>query len=191
MLAKHPVRMLVTDRRRSTKPLDSFLPQAVKEFAVSAVLLREKDLDRASLAALAHSLLRVLPCPLILRAPPSWAVDVGASGVHCDASDAPVIRDGSERPFALLGTSVHSRDEALVAQALGFDYAFFGPVLDTTKGGQRVRGVGLRALEEVCRAVELPIIAIGGMNEGSETAVLDSGARGWAAIRCFLPEGLG
>jgi thiamine-phosphate pyrophosphorylase len=111
---------------------------------------------------------------------------MGAAGAHLsltdNASEARLILGTG----GLLGTSVHSLEEAQYAAHQGFDYAFFGPVRPTEKETVSIQGVGFGALREVCDGTSLRIIAIGGLSFQTEAEVLRAGAQGWAAIRCFL-----
>lgn len=61
-----------------------------------------------------------------------------------------------------LGVSVHSIEEAQIAEERGADYLFFGHVYSTNSKPD-LAPRGLYALNEVCRGVSLPVIAIGGI----------------------------
>jgi len=79
--------------------------------------------------------------------------------------------------FSLLGASCHSLEEAQEAQALGCTYLTLGHIFPTgCKPGVPPRGVEL--LRQVCRAVPLPVYAIGGISPELFPAVLQAGAAG-------------
>lgn len=180
-------RILVTDRLRSPQPLAAFLERAVPAAGAGAVWLREKDLDPSALLELGTEVAGVLRVPLLLSGPGWIARRIGAAGIHLPWSRAVQSGGRPERDGLLRGASVHSPGEASAAASLDLDYIVFGPVLDTVKNGAPVPGSGFERLREVCdRAAALPVIAIGGLGFEHERAVLASGARAWAAIRCFL-----
>lgn len=86
---------------------------------------------------------------------------------------------------ALRGCSTHSIQELQMAEALGFDYAFLSPIFPTQTHPDAT-AVGLDFLQEACKAVQIPIIALGGVDANNAPQCLHSGAAGWAGIRCWL-----
>ena len=144
----------VTSRALCPSP---FLPrlEAIARAGAGAILLREKDLSPEEYAALA----------------------LGADALHLPM---PALRglDGAVRArFSRLGASCHSLEEAREAQALGCTYLTLGHIFPTScKPGVPPRGVEL--LRQVCRAVPLPVYAIGGISPELFPAVLQAGAAG-------------
>ncbi len=67
----------------------------------------------------------------------------------------------------------------------GADYVFFGPVFATPSKVPFGAPHGSAKLAEVCRAVSIPVIAIGGITLENARACRDAGAAGIAAIRLF------
>ena len=111
------------------------------------------------------------------------ALAAGADGVHLTATSVPaqVVREHSPDGF-LIGVSCHSIDEVAGAAA-GADFALYGPVFASPGKGD---GVGLTALDDVCKAVgNLPVLAIGGIDETNYHDVIGAGAAGFAAIRAL------
>ncbi|MGG4401970.1 thiamine phosphate synthase [Paenibacillus amylolyticus] len=80
-----------------------------------------------------------------------------------------------------LGVSVHSIDEAKIAEERGADYLFFGHVYSTNSKPD-LEPRGLYALAEVCSAVSIPVMAIGGIEPGNIHAIRSAGAQGVAVI---------
>jgi thiamine-phosphate pyrophosphorylase len=80
---------------------------------------------------------------------------------------------------------VHSREEAIAAEDEGgLDYLLFGPVFSSrSKPGAAAAGVD--ALASVVEAVRLPVLAIGGVTQGTASAVARAGAAGLAGIGLF------
>jgi thiamine-phosphate pyrophosphorylase len=85
----------------------------------------------------------------------------------------------------LVGISCHSLEGAKSAQAAGADYLIFGPIFATPSKAQYGQPQGLAPLAEVCRAVSLPVLAIGGITLANASSCLQAGASGLAAIRLF------
>jgi thiamine-phosphate diphosphorylase len=113
------------------------------------------------------------------------AVELAADGVHLGQDDA-----GAERARdagLLLGRSVTSLAEALVADA---DYLGAGPVWDTPSKRDAAPPLGLEGLREICAAVSLPVVAIGGIDASNAGACIAAGAAGVAAIRAATDPGL-
>ncbi|WP_338587245.1 thiamine phosphate synthase [Paenibacillus sp. Y5S-9] len=80
-----------------------------------------------------------------------------------------------------LGVSVHSIDEAKIAEERGADYLFFGHVYSTNSKPD-LDPRGLHALAEVSRSVSIPVMAIGGIEPGNIHAIRSAGAQGVAVI---------
>jgi thiamine-phosphate pyrophosphorylase len=113
------------------------------------------------------------------------AVRLGADGVHLGQGDA-----GAERARAeglLLGRSVATVDEALRADA---DYLGAGPVWDSPSKTDAHPAIGLDGLRRICCAVDLPVVAIGGVDAGNAGACIEAGAAGVAVIRAAADPAL-
>lgn len=119
------------------------------------------------------------------------AIAAGAAGVHLGSESMPiadVVRWCRARNAPVefqIGASCHSADSARDAARHGANYIFFGPVFDTPSKRGFGPSQGLERLREVCRAVEIPVIAIGGVNQTNADACIRAGASGIAAIRFF------
>lgn len=169
----------VTSRALCPSP---FLPRLedIARSGAGAILLREKDLSPKEYASLARPVLalcRRAGIPCILHGHPKAALALGADALHLPM---PALR-GLDREvrarFSLLGASCHSLEEAQEAQTLGCTYLTLGHIFPTgCKPGVPPRGVEL--LRQVCRAVPLPVYAIGGISPELFPAVLQAGAAG-------------
>ena len=85
----------------------------------------------------------------------------------------------------LIGVSCHSLESARAAERGGADYVFFGPVFATPSKAAFGAPQGIERLREVCASIEIPVLAIGGINLENARACLAVGAAGVAAIRLF------
>jgi thiamine-phosphate pyrophosphorylase len=113
------------------------------------------------------------------------ALELGADGVHLGRSD-----EGAARARArglLLGRSATSYDEAMAADA---DYLGVGPIWATPSKADADPPIGLAELERICRAVDVPVIAIGGVDARNAADCIRAGAAGVAVIRAATDPGL-
>jgi thiamine-phosphate pyrophosphorylase len=107
------------------------------------------------------------------------ALELGADGVHLGRDDP-----GAERALAaglLLGVSAASVDEARDHE--GAAYVGAGPVWATPIKPDADPPIGLEGLAEICRAVSVPVIAIGGVDASNAAACIQAGAAGVAVVR--------
>ena len=149
-----------------------------------AVQLREKDLADAEMLSLARRLREVTQgrALLIVNGPLEVALAAGTDGVHLPEG-APLV--ARPRQGFLVGRSVHSLEAARRAEAEGLDYLVAGPVYETrSHPGGEPAGPGL--IEEITWAVEVPVLAIGGVTAERVGEVLEAGAAGVAAISAVL-----
>ena len=160
---------------------------------VDWIQLREKDLSGRALAELLREALRRVPagCRIVLNDRLDVACALGAGGVHLGRESLSVEDArrlvggrGATQDF-LVGASTHSLAAALSAEKAGADYLVFGPVYATPSKAQYGPPQGIERLAEVCHAVSLPVLAIGGITVENARACLEAGAAGIAAIRLF------
>ena len=114
------------------------------------------------------------------------ALASSADGVHLAAKSLPPAAARALMPGGMvLGISVHSLKEAQAAVDAGVDYVTFGHVYPTSsKLGLPPRGV--RELAEIVESVDVPVLAIGGINTTNIREVLATGAAGIAVISTIL-----
>ena len=113
------------------------------------------------------------------------ALALGADGVHLGRSD-----EGAERARAaglLLGRSATTFEEAVAAEA---DYLGAGPVWTTPSKEDADPAFGLETLARICRAVDIPVVAIGGVDASNAGDCIRAGAAGVAVIRAATDPGL-
>ena len=110
-----------------------------------------------------------------------------ADGVHLGQGDLPVKEArrllGNNK---IIGYSTHNLREALEAVRLPVDYISFGPIFPTKTKEDAQTPKGLKLLSEVRKAVEIPIVAIGGITETNMVHVLKEGVEGVAMISEIL-----
>ncbi len=169
---------------------------------VDWIQIREKDCSARDLLALAQEALAASSgtgTRILVNDRLDVAVAAVAAGVHLGENSLPVAdvvewcRAGKAPTNFLVGASCHSPAGAQQAERDGASYAVFGPVFETPSKAPYGPPQGVVRLEELCRSIELPVLAIGGIHAQNAAACLRAGARGIAAIRMFqaaadLPE---
>ena len=119
------------------------------------------------------------------------ALGTEAGGVHLGEKNLSpeearhLVKSLGRKGDFLIGVSCHSLDSVKAAESGGADYLFFGPVFATPSKAAYGAPQGLKRLAEVCRAVALPVLAIGGITLENAGDCLSVGASGIAAIRLF------
>lgn len=154
--------------------------------------IREKDLTARELFELARAVRR-LPNPrrtkILINERADVARAAGLDGVHLPSGAPPprLVRAvlGSE---AWIGASAHSPQEVERAHAERADFCVFGPVFETPSKQKYGPPQGLDRFAEACRAVSIPVLALGGVTLGNAAACRDSGAGGVAGISLFRPD---
>jgi thiamine-phosphate pyrophosphorylase len=115
------------------------------------------------------------------------ALAARADGVHLAAQSLPVqlAVELTKHKAVVVGRSVHSLEEAIQAARDGADYITFGHVFPTnTHPGLPPRG--LAQLRQIVEAVEVPVLAIGGITTENLNDVLSTGCTGVAVISAIL-----
>ena len=119
------------------------------------------------------------------------ALAARAGGVHLGEKGVPpeemlrLLKSLRREEGFLIGVSCHSLETAKTAERGGADYLFFGPVFATPSKAAFGAPQGIKRLTEVCRAVSIPTLAIGGITLENAVDCLSAGASGIAAIRLF------
>jgi len=119
------------------------------------------------------------------------ALAAGAAGVHLGGESVPAkktvewLRQGNSAKDFLVGVSCHEKGEAVAAEKAGASYVFFGPVYETPSKKDFGAPQGIYKLAEVCKALRIPVVAIGGITEKNASECVRAGAAGIAAIRMF------
>ena len=122
--------------------------------------------------------MRSLAATFIVNDDVEAALALGADGVHLGQHDEGA---GQAREHGLLlGRSVATAAEARAADA---DYLGAGPVWETPSKADAEPAIGLEGLRRVCCAVEIPVVAIGGVAASNAAACIEAGAAGVAVIR--------
>jgi len=125
-----------------------------------------------------------LPATFVVNDDVEAALALGADGVHLGRGDV-----GAERAVErglMLGTSASSVDEAVAGEQLGAAYVGAGPVWATPSKPDADPPIGLDGLAEICEAVSIPVVAIGGIDATNAGACITAGAAGVAVVRAAV-----
>lgn len=189
---------LITDRRATgSVPLPDAVSAALTGAGSAeggcAVQLREKDLPTRELLELA---LRVRErtgaagAKLLIndRLDLCWAA--GADGVQLRADSLPteVVRRLLGE-HGVIGVSVHSLAEAVLAEAQGADFVLFGPVYETPSKLAYGPPQGVGRLTDVAGRLRIPVFAVGGVTPARVPELLRAGARGVGVITSVFGSG--
>ncbi|MDK2892639.1 thiamine phosphate synthase [Methanohalophilus sp.] len=115
------------------------------------------------------------------------ALAVGADGVHIGQEDMPIdLARNILGENKIIGLTVHNTDEAIEAERKGADYVGFSPIFDTTTKKDAGMGVGPERIQAVKTAIDIPIVAIGGINKDNCISVIENGADSLVAISAVV-----
>jgi len=206
--AQRPILCYVTDRRSlplsTSSDAHHLLLKSIGRAAAAGVdwiQLREKDYSGKECAQLLTESLQCVraagsPTRIFVNDRLDVALAYGAGGAHLSENGIPVteacrLRDDffaanpqAARDF-LIGVSCHSLGAALGAARGGADYIYFSPIYSTPSKANYGPPQGIERLARICAAVEVPVIAIGGITVENARECVNAGAAGVAAIRLF------
>ena len=181
----------VTDRSwLNGRTLREQVEEALKGGA-TFVQLREKELDQDAFLEEARQLKALCAAyhvPFVINDSVEIAAAIDADGVHVGQSD---MEAGDVRaklgPDKIIGVSAQTVEQALAAEARGADYLGVGAVFHTgTKAD--ATAVSYETLREICRAVKIPVIAIGGITRDNVGELAGSGICGVAVVSAIFAQ---
>lgn len=179
----------VTDRAWvGTKSLYEQVEEALKN-GVTCVQLREKELDEEAFlqeAVEIGALCRRYQVPFIVNDNVEIAVKCGADGVHIGQEDM-VAADVRKRvgKDMIIGVSAHTVEEAKEAVKNGADYLGLGAVFNTSTKTD-VENMSAGMLRDICNAVDVPTVAIGGISAENIEKLKGSGVDGVAVVSAIF-----
>lgn len=170
--------------------LESAVEQALQG-GVTCVQLREKNISFPEYVSTAKTIREVCHkygVPLIINDDYRVAVASGADGVHVGADDMPVadIRNHVGDNF-IIGATAKTIEQALKAQSDGADYLGVGAVFPSPTKTDAVR-ITPEILTEICRSVEIPVVAIGGINLENVHLIKGCGQSGIAVVSALFAQ---
>lgn len=179
----------VTDRSwLNGKPLAQAVEEAISG-GVTCIQLREKTLEQSAFleeARAIRALCREKKVPFLVNDDIEVALQSGADGVHVGQHDLDAAQVRALiGPDKILGVSAQTVEQARKAEADGADYLGVGAVFPTdTK--QDADAVSYETLQAICRAVKIPVVAIGGIHLENLSALRGSGIAGVALVSAIF-----
>lgn len=181
----------VTDRSwLNGRALEEQVEAALKG-GITCLQLREKDLDEESFireAMRIKTLAMAYGVPFIINDSVKVALAVDADGVHVGQSDmaAQDVR-GMIGKDKILGVSVQTVEQAIKAKEAGADYIGVGAMF-TTSTKKDANATSSKTLKAIRESVDLPIVAIGGINKDNVMELAGCGADGIAVVSAIFAQ---
>ena len=161
------------------------------EGGATFVQLREKHLDHDAFLQEAmefKELCAKYQVPFVLDDDVELALEVGADGVHVGQSDMEAgdvrAKLGEDK---IVGVSAQTVEQALLAQERGADYLGVGAVFPTSSKDDAVE-VDHEMVKAICEAVDIPVIAIGGITKDNVQELSGCGLCGIAVISAIFAK---
>ncbi len=155
----------------------------------TCIQLREKDLEEEAFLAEAvalKALCQRYSVPFIVNDNVEVAIKSGANGIHVGQEDLEAARVrqimGEE---VILGVSVKTVEQALLAQSMGADYLGVGAVFPTATKAD-AEGISRETLKAICQAVSIPVVAIGGIDSENMGTLASTGIAGVALVSAIF-----
>lgn len=189
---RHMLLYAVTDRAWVGRQTLYEQVEAALRGGVTCVQLREKELDAPAFLQEAKeicALCRRYGVPFLVNDNVEIAIACGADGIHVGQED---LAAGEVRRRVgedmILGVSVHTVEQARQAVLDGADYLGLGAVFPTSTKAD-VDQMPYETLQAICAAVEVPIVAIGGINRENLPKLAGSGVDGVALVSAIFSAG--
>lgn len=181
----------VTDRHwLKGETLYSQVEKALKGGA-TFIQLREKSLDEGTFyeeAVELKKLCKKYKVPFVVNDNVDIALKMDADGVHVGQSD---MEAGDVRaklgPDKIIGVSAQTVEQAVLAEQRGADYLGVGAVFPTGSKSD-ADDVSFKTLKDICGAVNIPVVAIGGINKDNVAELAGSGIDGIAVISAIFAQ---
>jgi len=184
--------ILITNRNICETKLVDIISQSI-DGGVETVQLREKDMSTAELYNLASEIREITKdkgANLIINDRVDIALAVDADGVHLgwQSLNIEIVRRMIGRD-KLIGFSAHNLQEAEKAENCGADYITISPIFDTAYKDYFIKPLGTEEIGKIREQIDIPVIALGGINENNVSSVLENGADGIAVMSAILQSG--
>lgn len=190
-ISREQLKLYAVTDRQWLKPGETLAStvELLLQSGVTCVQLREKQLEDTAFLREAWELREICHhygVPLIINDRPDLAAQAIADGVHVGLSDMDLFH--ARRLLgaaAVIGGSAHNVREALAAQAAGADYIGCGAVFGSRTKAD-VGQLSLDELQRICKAVTIPVVAIGGITLENVNRLAGTGIAGAAVISALF-----
>ena len=155
------------------------------------VQIREKNLDEQEFEQEAIQLKKLCEkykIPFVVNDNVQLAKKIDADGVHVGQEDmnACKVRE-LLGPDKILGVSAQTVEEAILAEKQGADYLGVGAVFPTGSKSDAI-DVSYETLKAICKAVKIPVVAIGGITKDNLCQLKGSGIAGISVISAIFAQ---
>jgi thiamine-phosphate pyrophosphorylase len=186
-LRKKGIYVVLPDRKKSEI---LSIVKSIVDAPVSAVQLRSKSLSASELVKVARSVKKITEkngISFIVNDRVDVALAVEADGVHIGQDDISINDTRKLTGYSfIIGVSTHSIDEAKQAEKDGADYVAFGSMFKTTSKSNPVIQ-GIKKLRRLRSEMDIPVVAIGGINDKNIGEVSSAGAN-YAAVISYVSD---
>jgi thiamine-phosphate pyrophosphorylase len=181
---------VITDRRLASGRSHEEVAREAIAGGATVIQLRDKEASTKELVEIGRRLRRLTAergVTFIVNDRVDVALAVDADGVHLGQEDMPAaLARQLMGPAKVIGVSAGTVEEAKRAEKEGANYLGVGPVYATVTKPDAGEPIGVEGLAEILRAVSIPVVAIGGINEGNVEEVVATGADGVAVVSAVV-----
>lgn len=179
---------LVTDKSDDVEKFLKTIEEGIKG-GVSVVQIREKTADTLDFYNLALKVKKITAeydVPLIINDRVDVALAVNADGVHVGQSDMPCdVTRALVGPDKIVGVSAATIEEAKKAESDGADYIGSGAVFPTATKDDAPK-ITKEELKEIVDSIDIPVVAIGGINLNNAHELNDTGIAGLSVVSAIM-----
>ena len=182
---------VVTDRSWLGNQLFEHQIEEILKARATFLQLREKELDQENFLQEAKRIKVITDqyrVPFVINDNIKVALAANADGIHIGQEDLSIkevrAKLGADK---IIGVSAQTVEQAILAQKQGADYIGVGAVFSTSTK-QDARDVSYETLKDICQAVRIPVVAIGGINEGNIMKLKGSKVDGVAVISAIFAK---
>ncbi|MCM8777969.1 MAG: thiamine phosphate synthase [Candidatus Omnitrophica bacterium] len=174
----------ITDSTLTKSSVIEDVKAAVKA-GVKVVQYREKYKSAKEMVKEALEIKRICEgkCLFLINDRIDIAMAIDADGVHLGQDDIPCLYArkllGRDK---IIGITVHNTEAALTAERDGADYLGVSPIFATRTKKDAMPPLGVEIIREIKKVVNIPVVAVGGINLDNLTSVLEAGADGISAV---------
>ena len=179
----------ITDRKcLVNRSLEEAVEEAL-DSGISILQLREKDISEKDYICEAIKIKKLClkyNIPLIINDNVEVAIKSGADGVHLGQTDMDLIKArevlGKEK---IIGVSAKTVEQAVLAEKNGATYLGVGAVFNTNTK-KDAKPITKEVLKEICLAVNIPVVAIGGIEKDNIKELKDTNIDGIAVVSAIF-----
>ncbi len=158
-------------------------------YGIKMLQLREKDLTDRELIRIGkqiREITRGTHTNFVINDRPDIAMICEADYLHLGQDDIPIELARKIVGNMKIGLSTHSIEQAKEALSKKPDYIGFGPIYSTNTKAKPNKPVGVDQLKEVLKLADVPVVAIGGINESNIINVINTGAQNVALVKYLM-----